>query len=83
MNTNINTAPLQLDLLGYTGLKTSKTLRTVLDHVDRLAKFHDSQNHRGAVISITPTQATALARTLQTAGREMRWRGHPLRVFSE
>ncbi len=77
------TGPLQLDLIGYAGLKTTRALRTTLDHVDRLARFHDQQLRRDAVISITPRQARELTSTLQYAGRELRWRSHRLRIVDE
>ncbi len=80
---NKNNTPLQLDLIGYSGLKTTKRARTWFAQVDRLARFHDSQNRRDATISITPKQAEELAKTLKIAGRALTWRGHPLVVVEE
>ena len=76
-------AALQLDLLGLSGIPTTLQARTVLKDIDMLARFHDQQGRRDAVISLTAAQSKALAKILQVHDRPTRWRGHPLRIVGE
>jgi hypothetical protein len=72
----------QLDAFG-TGGRARGVARTLLAQLDQLARFHDSQRHYEAVISITEQQAAQLSKSLKLPGGPMRWRGHPVRIVED
>jgi hypothetical protein len=76
-------APVQLDASGVSG-RARGAARALLGHLDRLAKFMDSQNRYDVTPSITQQQAKQLAASLKLSGRgPMLWRGHPVKVVED
>jgi hypothetical protein len=72
----------QLDAFG-TGGRARGVARTLLAQLDQLARFHDSQHHFAAVISVTERQAKQLTKSLKLSGGPMRWHGHPVRIVAD
>jgi hypothetical protein len=72
----------QLDAFGIGG-RARGVARTLLEQLDRLARFQESQGRRGVTLSITQQQAAALSKSLKLPGGPLWWRGHPVRIVED
>jgi hypothetical protein len=75
-------APVQLDAFGIGG-RARGVARTLLEQLDRLARFQESQGRRDVTLSITQQQAAQLSKSLKLPGGPLRRRGHPVRIVED